>query len=718
MNYSLQDIVGLITATALGVPVLLLPGFAIAYAVDFCGFRKVDPARRLLTAVLVATAIVPVIAALSARMAGVGAAVAVTLVLAMLGALLARRQPRPAISRAAWTVSAIWFVVVAATWIDIDTGQHLHVSLLVVDMVKHAATVRVISDTGMVPPADVFYLRDQASSYYYYYFLVSAMIERLGFGLVDARMAVAGQLVWTGIAVLALAALLFEHTRSHRRQNDRAPTIAAPLGLLSFLFCVGGLQLLFVLLRLVINGQRLPQVTAALGEPVTPFMPALLWVPHHVSGVLAAWCAFLALIQAMPVAGVPAPMGETLRRNWALMAFAAAALASAAGLTIWVTLGAVATAAVWAAILVLERRWTAFALLAATGLGALCLSAPDLLDMVHNRHGQQAALGMFVRPMALTELISWVVRLFAGDGALAVLEHPLYSSMQIALNPFSYFVEAGVFFVGAVAFWRARHAGGTWFRGETDRLLFVSAVVTLVLSTFIQSTVLNNDFGWRVPMYWQLAAFVWTAYVLLPLWQRTLQRFAARDSWTAATGSLRQIPTSIALILALGVSAVAYDIVGMRLYPVLGTDDLRQTEFDTDVIHDLRTAHTWLGRNVSPQAITQHNPEGHRALGFGLYGHQQVAFADKHNGTIFGASREMVRARFDVLAPVFAGTLDVTEVKARLVSEKVDYVIVTSLDKPWQSNAPWVFATTPAFSNGHVRVLDVSRLQAAYAKAR
>ena len=716
MNYSLQDIVGLSTATALGVPVLLLPGFAIAYAVDFCGFQKADPARRLLTAVLVAAAIVPVIAALSARIAGVGAAVAVTLVLALLGAHRVRGLPRPAISRAAWIVSAIWFVIVAATWIDIDTGKHLHVSLLVVDMVKHAATVRAISDTGMVPPADVFYLRDQASSYYYYYFLVSAMIERLGFGLVDARMAVAGQLVWTGIAVLALAALLFDRTQSHRDQKAHA----APLGLLSFLFCVGGLQLLFVLLRLVINGQRLPQVTAALGEPVTPFMPALLWVPHHVSGVLAAWCAFLALIQAMPAAGTPARMGNTLRPDWVLIAFAAAALASAAGLTIWVTLGAVATAAVWAAILVFERRWTAFALLAATGLGALCLSAPDLLDMVHNRHGQQAALGMFVRPMALTELISWVLRLFAGDGALAVLEHPLYISMQIALNPFSYFVEAGIFFIGAVAFWRgrARRTAGTWFRGETDRLLFVSAVVTLVLSTFIQSTVLNNDFGWRVPMYWQLAAFVWTAYVLLPLWQRTLRRIRAHDSWTAATGSLRQMPASIAFILALGVSAVAYDIVGMRMYPFLGTDDLRQTEFDTDVIHDLRTAHTWLGHNVSPQAITQHNPEGHRALGFGLYGHQQVAFADKHNGTIFGASREMVRARFDVLAPVFAGTLDVLEVKARLVSEKVDYVIVTSLDKPWQSNAPWVFAATPVFSNDHVRVLDVSRLQSAYAKAR
>ena len=367
-----------------------------------------------------------------------------------------------------------------------------------------------------------------------------------------------------------------------------------------------------------------------------------------------------------------------------------------------------------------SRRWAAFALLAATGLGALCLSAPDLLDMVRNRHGQQAALGLFVRPMALTELISWVVRLIADNGASAVLEHPLYVAMQIVLNPFCYFVEAGIFFIGAVAFWsaRARHAGGTWFKGETERLLFVSAVVTLVLSTFVRSTVLYNDFGWRVPMYWQLAAFVWTAHVLLPLWQRTLQRFAAHDSWTSAVRSLRQMPASIALALALGVSAVVYDIVGMRLYPMLGTDELRQTEFDTDVIHDLRTAHTWLARNVSAQAVTQHNPEGHRALAFGLYGHQQVAFADKHNGTIFGASREMVRARFDVLAPVFASTLDAREVRARLASEKVDYVIVTSLDKPWQSNAPWVFAAAPVFKNGHVRVLDVSRLQPAYASAR
>jgi hypothetical protein len=717
MTYTINDLIGFVAATLLGVPVLLLPGFVLAYATDFCGFRRADPARRLLTAVLVATAALPVLLALTARAGGVNAAVACTVLMAGKGLYLLKDETRPAWNPRAFFAYVLWAAVVAATWIDFDTGDGLHVSLLVVDMVKHAVTVRAISDTGIVPPPDVFFLRDQAASYYYYYFLTSAVIERLGLGLVDARMAVAGQVVWTGIAVLALAALLFEQLGlGGKRQKP-------PLGLIAALFCVGGLQLFFVAMRLVVNQQRVPQVTAALGEPVTPFVPSLLWVPHHVSGVLAAWCAFLALIQVMQRTEAQShgySLWFRLKPQLPLVLLAAAALASSAGLTVWVTIGAAMIAAVWGLVLLVERRWLAIAIMVVAGAVAVCLAAPDLLDMVRNRVGDQAAFGLFVRPMALTELISWVILNAPGDNA-AVVKHPLYIAAQLALHPIAYIVEAGLFFIGTFLFWRAtwrsRHGAESsrWFPTETSRLLFISAAVTLIACTFVESTVLNNDFGWRVPLFWQLAALVWTASVLLPVWQRTTARLSAGAGWAPVGPALRRLPASLTLVGLLGCLAVAYDIAGMRLYPVLGTEDLRHTEFDPDVIRDLRAAHEWLGRNVPLDKITQHNPDGHRALGFGLYGHQRVAVADKHNGSIFGASRPMVRDRFQRLAPVFSGTLSASDVFARLVAERVDLVVVTSLDTIWAQQAAWAMQTAPLFANGHVRVIEVAKLRPALA---
>ena len=92
--------------------------------------------------------------------------------------------------------------------IDLDTGARLYPSLLMLDVVKHAATVRALVETGFAPPLDPFFMREAPAGYYYFYYVLSALAERLCAGWINSRAAMAGQMFWTGIATVGLVSLV------------------------------------------------------------------------------------------------------------------------------------------------------------------------------------------------------------------------------------------------------------------------------------------------------------------------------------------------------------------------------------------------------------------------------------------------------------------------------------------------------------------------------
>jgi hypothetical protein len=206
--YTLLDIVGVLTAALLYIPVLLLPGYAAAWAIDFSGFRTASQDRRIALALLCAYAMLLILDATLARVFGLSTAIGVTLAASVVGAALLWRdgvvQPAPR----TLTLSMAWTLLVVAVWIDVQVGDQLFLSLLSTDMIKHAATTRLLWDGGKAPLPDPFFLREGTATFYYFYFVPAAMVERLGGGLVDPRSAVGGQVIWTGIATAGLVGLL------------------------------------------------------------------------------------------------------------------------------------------------------------------------------------------------------------------------------------------------------------------------------------------------------------------------------------------------------------------------------------------------------------------------------------------------------------------------------------------------------------------------------
>ena len=280
---------------------------------------------------------------------------------------------------------------------------------------------------------------------------------------------------------------------------------------------------------------------------------------------------------------------------------------------------------------------------------ALVGSAPQIFDIMKGRAPSGPPLALFVRPV----------------GPIRVLPHGVGEWIShLALLPAGYFIEFGIFGLGAAAFLT---------RGRIDesratpigRLLLVSAPAALVLVSFVRSSVMLNDFGWRAVWLVQLPALLWTASVLS---QRS--ELTKSPAWRLA--------------FALGLGAAVWDMAGLRLKCPDYFSGFVNTHPAVD--YDSRGAYRWIDRNVPASVIVQHDPAaGARAMDFGLYSDRPVAVADG-DARLFGAAEPGVGARIALLAPIFDRPLAAAELRQRARAAGVGGILLTSADPLWQAS--------------------------------
>lgn len=679
MNYTLVDGTRALVAALLYIPLLVLPGVGIAGLSGALGFWRQGAGSKIELSLISAFALLPAIDSLTVRFGGIPAGIALNLLLACagIGVLVRARIPlRPRLS--IMLVLLAWAAVVAHSLFDLQWGKRLYVTDVTVDLVKHAATIQSLFQTG-APPADPFFARPGASGYYYFFYTPAALAEGLGRGLVDARAAYTGLVFWTGPAVLALASQVMircGYAPEGERRRYRPVLIA--------LIAICGLDILPV--AMIGASDNLLADMSAWNEEVTPWLLSLVWVPHHLTALIASWAAFLALSEAVSPPEAAAPAGR--RALVSRVLFAAIALDSAFGCSIWVTLGTAATVALWGLTLLAERRWLAIGLIALAGVAALALAAPDLHDLAANRHDHAMPIGLTIRAFKPFDVL-------VGD------DRPLVLLVgRAVLLPLNYALEFGVFLIGAWLFLRNAKPGDLFGR-ETPRLLTLSAVAGLLLGTFTRSTVLYNDLGWRVMLFPQLALLVWSAVAFRRLIDEGEAGLARRSPL---------LVTALALAVLLGYASTLYGLGALRMYgPVKPPPYLSQSPADAELRLQLRQAFEWLAQNVPVRDVVQQNPRPKRVFDFGLFGRNRTAVADR-DAMLFGASRAEVFGRLVALGPIFNADLPAAEVKRRAEANGVDELVVTAKDPAWSARGSWVWTAPAAFATPRVRVIQVAGL--------
>ncbi|MCJ2090300.1 hypothetical protein MKK88_30580 [Methylobacterium sp. E-005] len=664
MNGTLSDACGVLLAALLGVPLVLLPGYALGTITGVLDIRTLPPGRRALCAALLGIALLPALDALLILAAGVPVAALANGALGLAALRPALRDLRGPLDRPALALGALWLGIVTYALIDIDTGAALHQPLTVIDLVKHAALTRAIVEHGL-PPVDPFFARPERAGYYYYFYTLTALVDWAGGRLVDGRTAFAGLAAWTGIALLGLLDRLLAATGLVR---DVPPRLLRRVMLV--LLPAGGLDILLVLLYRATTGLWLP-IPEWLNEQNVNWPASLVWVPHHVAAAMAGWLGLLVLAE---LADRTQP---DRRAELAGILTAGTAFAACVGLSIWVCLGMVVAAALWLALLGFERRGRDAARLGTAGLISLVLGAPYLLSVVANRSDTGSPIQFGIRRFGPLE------RLY---------DEPMLSLLEVVLLPVNYYVALGIFAGGALLFWRVVPRREAHAR-EAGRLLTLGTAVSLLLGGFLRSAIINNDLGSRVILIAQVATFVWTAVALTRTAARTRFRLAG----------------SLGALLILGYATTLYGFGGMRAYPAAHHPTFLFFNGRPDIDRAVRAAYGWAGTHLPRDLILQAAPSAPRVFDFGLYGVQPVAVAD-HEARLFGAAPEAVAARLAAVAPIFDASLTGAEVRRRATEAGIGALVVTEADVPWGEPGSWVWRTRTLYADPHVRILRVEDL--------
>ncbi len=271
----------------------------------------------------------------------------------------------------------------------------------------------------------------------------------------------------------------------------------------------------------------------------------------------------------------------------------------------------------------------------------------QISDLTAYRHDSGLPIALSVRPF--TTLLPE-----GGD----------WTWVHLAALPLNYAMEFGLFLWGTIGWWRSRafdrHQPVQW-------LLLASSIASLLVASFLKSTIINNDLAWRSIWFAQLAAILWTA-----AWLQGPER------------RLRSQPIAFHLLLALGIGAVAWDVIGMRLIrpPLFHSsfDELISPRPDDD---DQRRIYKKAAQLLPVQDVIQHNPALHkRIFNFGLYGIQRTGVADGE-ANLFGASPQDVQQRITALQPIFERPLSPSEIRRRAEGLGVDHLIFASMDPIW-----------------------------------
>ncbi|HEY2016591.1 MAG TPA: hypothetical protein VGH38_23975 [Bryobacteraceae bacterium] len=490
--------------------------------------------------------------------------------------------------------------------------------------------------------------------------------------------------VWCGIGLIALVALYLRFFQGKGKTDiDRR----ARIGVL--LLGVTGLDIVPILLHERFTHLIQPTIEWW-NDQVAAWVTAMLWVPHHVAGLVACLTGFLLL---WDVTRFPDRRGRL-----AVAATAGVMFASALGLTIYVTLVFAIFLGIWVPIAFFRNNRAHARLICLSGLTAFLLALPYLIELFAGDSGPTGAgplLRFAVKPFTF---VDWLFKL-DGGWRMAVT--------NLMLLPLNYSLELGFFLIAGVlqgaVLWRQRHS-------LTDERVcsFVMAAVSFVVCTFVQSGVIgNNDFGWRGMMIAQFVLLMCGAELLT---EGLLSSNARRGRSHVRARHWRGL---IVATLVLGTAGSAYEVVKIRFFPLASdralTGKMRWLAPDGRLgarTHALRQLYETLKQRTPIDAVFQHNPDTDPQDSFhGMYADRQLAAETLTCGVIFGGDAGRCRNRIGDIAAMFdrSKLFDPTRIEESCGRLSIDVLVVKDTDSVWRDPESWVWKRQPFAANPYGR---------------
>lgn len=690
------DVFGCLLAVVAFVPVLLAPGYCLGWAINLLGFRKREAIQQAVWGVALSFAVVPLVVVMIEKYSSsvVVRGAVILCCAAMIGLnFWARRQEKG--RQFSWSpvlgmvIGLVWVGFVIAALVDIGVRNHLCLSVAVYDHALRSAFVDAVARTG-VPPANPLYWPGHAAPmryYYFWYVLTAAVVRLVG---VTARQAFIASVVWAGFGLAAVVALFCRHFLDRSEDGAglrrRWSRVALALGLLA----VTGLDTLPAIAKAIFRLPADADMEWWSGDQVTSWLDSVIWVPHHVAGLICCLFGFLLVWMSK---------GQSMGQRIGCGLVAGIAFASAFGLSIWVPLAFAMVMVAWIAwVMIWERESRPrVPVLLGAGLVAVVALLPYLNELRAEPAGAATRSTHFLQ-FGIRRIIDPDALLAFGWFADIAGAHPMVAgsvARLILLLP-GYFVELGFFglLLVAVVMAMRRHR-----LDESARASVFLTAVALVIGTFLRSTVISsNDFGWRSML---IAQF----FLLLLAVHWFEGAFGEPKRWVRAV---------LYATLWIGVAGTGYQQIMLRLY--LPVED-RHGQPDVAGLSQramaLRRGFDEMDRSIPKDAVIQFNtdqPSDFFRYAQIVQARRQVANALLGCASSFGgdasacAGIEVSVGR--LFSPVAGVALSPASAQAECRRLGVGYLVATRWDRVWGNQNSWVWNLQPVVVTTDVRVLD------------
>lgn len=682
-NFTAIDLAGTLIALLLFGPVLIAPGYVIAWIVNLFRFRTLDAPWRFVLSLPLSIALCPIVIYLLDLVytplvwAGFAASWIAFAALWCGGfghpSLLAS-LPRFRVPVAAVLIATTWTTIAVGSLIDLQIDDRLDTSIVAFDHTLRTAMTDAITRTGFSHPANPYYYIHKPANlrYHYFWFMLCSVVDQLGGSAVDARQALIASVAWCGLGLLCII-LAFLRWFDPAGENDLARRGLIGAGLLA----VTGLDLIPNLVVLFRRHAVLPEMEWW-NEQITSWAGSLLWVPNHVGALIAGLACFLILWYAA--------REQDRMRALALSVLAGGALTTTLGCSIYVGFVFALILTVWTVVTFFSGWRSHTYVLVIAGVVSICMAIPYVRQL------SGAAAG---GPFAI-----FATRAFPGANIFFAL--PEFSQrwktemLNLALLPLNYFFELGLFLIGGVVqivnYWKA----GRWTPEIAAGICL--AGVSIAVCTFLRSaTQTGNDLGWRGFLPAQFVLLLWTVD-----WLWSHDKAAA--GWNKLTGF------ALAALVFIGLAGTIYEVVLLRFLVIESDVNAAPAVFSAD--HNLgkrmmgaREVYERLKAVLPRDAVVQSNPDiDIDDIAFGLYANRQTALGGRGCGTPFGGSMEACREVFTPVANLFRSP-SVPEAEVTAVCRKlgIKALVVQDTDPVWRLPGSWICKMQPLAANRFAR---------------
>lgn len=669
------------------LPFFLAPGYLAGYGLNLFHFRDAGWTERMLLSVTLSTAISPIAATLIGRYLSLRVAcvffAAITVAALVVAIRDARRQRGGRFSREMKIGGAIfagWMVIAIASLVDLQFGTRLYMPMAAFDQCLRAALAAAALRTG-VPPANPFFYPGHfvPMRYYYYWNVLCALPARM-FGLTPRVSALAG-VVWSGFALAALIPLYLKHFCEETVALGRKSLLGIAL------LAVTGLDLIPTIVYFLAQRTILADMEWWDGVQVTSWLDSLLWVPHHVAGLVACFIGFLVLWVV--------PRNSSQRERMQAAVIAGLAFASAAGLSVYVTFTFAIFLVIWTLVLLRSHLYPEVLMFAVTGIVTIVVSLGYLHDLRQPGYGGTFAT-FYVRALETVENF--------GDNHIPW--QWLEDIFLALMLPVHYVVELGFFalvgFAQVRKYWRRQ---GPLLKWEWAAICICG--VSLLVGSFLMSTTGNNDLGYRSILLAQFILLLWAV--------PTVYRWRAkgrRGSWRLACQ----------VFLWVGVAGVLYQLIELRAFTILldrssYVDEAPWLPHSDDIGSDVyraRAGFEMLNRKLPQDAVIQVNPTN-PAYDVNIYYARQQSVAGLRNcGTPFGGDPFACEPIQRKILEAFNGRNAYrTEDANQLCTDLgIDVLIAERSDRMWAIKRSWVWSGETLVENPYMRAVACGKRRA------